>query len=95
MGGLITPASGKADSSKSKADYKSSWERPVAEESEDGNESRRSLTEDTDEAAWFEGLGGSRSKKDTLGGKSDSHISLEDTLRDQSANYNKDKDKDR
>ena len=95
MGGLVTPASGKAESSKGKADNKSSWERPVAEDSEDGNESRRSLTEDGDEATWFEGLGGSRSKKDTLGGgKSESFISLEDTLRDQNAN-NKDKDKER
>lgn len=95
MGGLITPASGKADASRSKADDKTTWERPVAEESEDGNESRRSLTEDADEATWFEGLGGSRSKRDTLSGKSESQISLEDTLRDQTANSNKDKDKDR
>lgn len=98
MGGLLTPAAAKSDVSKSKAENKTSWERPVAEDSDDGNECRRSLTEDGGDAeedgTWFEGLGGSRPRKESAINKSESFTvpgSLEDTLREQNTNREKER----
>ena len=99
MGGLLTPAPAKSNVSKSKAENKTSWERPAAEDSDDGNECRRSLTEDggdgEEEATWFEGLGGSRPRKEITINKSDSFTvpgTLEDTLREQN-NNNREKER--